>query len=353
MTPSTGSQPKRLLLMSLWGATVNRFTLKINRDYIQASQTARQQLRDIIEHKKRLYDEKIMSRKRYHQRALELLNLQKRFAKTLQSTDFITIVNNDRSTQFRAEVSRQVEQYVSASYNNFKEKAAHGVQSVGGLLNSTIVLINLLNLQTSMDTLRSLPEESKQYRKAWEDLSISFLWTLHAIGATTESAAKYWLGRNTNTNLLEFNLVEAAKGSRKKPVKSVITLLSRGVAIGCMTGAIAAIWEFSRDLERILSEKDDTLGRALLGGRAVAHFAQFYTLSAYLSNVFLKRMPLAQALPTWAPSTLFWGSLAVLVISVLLYLLEKTPLEKWIIQSTWGLNQRNHPMKRSYMTITA
>ncbi|MGR5285085.1 PAAR domain-containing protein [Vibrio maritimus] len=342
LTPSTGSQPKRLLLMSLWGATVNRFTLKINRDYIQASQTARQQLRDIIEHKKRLYDEKIMSRKLYQQRALELLNLQKRFAKTLQNTDFITIVNNDRSTQFRAEVSRQVEQYVSASYNNFKEKAAHGAQSVGGLLNSTIVLINLLNLQTSMDTLRSLPEESKQYRKAWEDLSISFLWTLHAIGATAESAAKYWLGRNTGMNLLKVSIKEVSSIGETTLTSRMTTLLFRGIAVGCFAGAAAAIWDAYRDLKRAQTEKDPLL-RALIVGRSGALLAQALVLIRYFDNVILKRLPLSIALPTWAPSTLFWGSAVFLVLSILIYLLEKTPLEKWLSQSKWGADSKSWP----------
>lgn len=196
-------------------------------------------------------------------------------------------------------MSRQVEQYVSASYNNFREKAAHGTQSVGGLLNSTIVLINLLNLQTSIDTLRSLPEESKQYRKAWEDLSISFLWTLHAIGTTTESAAKYWLGRNTSTNLLEFSLKDAVSRSHSKATRRVTSLLVKGIAVGCVAGIAAVMWESYRDIKRILSEDDDPVVRSLLAARVGTILTQSVAWTTYFINAFVRKLPYSMALPIW------------------------------------------------------
>jgi uncharacterized Zn-binding protein involved in type VI secretion len=343
LTPSTGSQPKRLLLMSLWGATVNRFTLKINRDYIQASQTARQQLRDIIEHKKRLYDEKIMSRKLYQQRALELLNLQKRFAKTLQNTDFITIVNNDRSTQFRAEVSRQVEQYVSASYNNFKEKAAHGAQSVGGL-NAGIALLNLFNLQVALDTLRTLPEESKEYRKAWEDLGVSFLWTLSAIGATAESAAKYVLTQGEGRTLLLTNLSSAIRDSRNTSNSLATKRLISGCILGIVTGSLASGMDAYRDFSASFDPSNSLLMQTLLLIRGAAFASQSFSYSWILYRLTVLGTPISLLHAGFISTIIFWSSLVILVIYVLIYWLTKTPIEKWIFNGYWGLQ----PLQKSY-----
>ncbi|WP_162674571.1 hypothetical protein [Vibrio variabilis] len=211
----------------------------------------------------------------------------------------------------------------------------HSAKSVGGL-NAGIALLNLFNLQVALDTLRSLPEESKEYRKAWEDLGVSFLWTLSAIGATAESAAKYVLTQGEGRTLLLSNLSSAIRDSHNTSNSLVTKRLISGCILGTVTGSLASGMDAYRDFSASFDPSNSLLMQTLLLIRGAAFASQSFSYSWILYRLTVLGTPISLLHAGFVSTIIFWSSLVILVIFVLIYWLTKTPIEKWIFNGYWG-----------------
>ncbi|GMQ49290.1 PAAR domain-containing protein [Vibrio sp. 10N] len=339
ITTSKGSSPKRLILMSLWGATVNQFTLKINREYPRLMQDARAQIRDNIERNKALFDQKVMRRGQWEKFWREQLKREQKFVNSLKNSEFVTIVNNDRATQFRNRVMEQAKQIFSSTYKKTKANISHNYNSVGGL-NAAIVGLNLLNLTLNLDQLNTLPNGSQAHKKAMQDTGVSALWTLSAIGAVTEAAAKYSLSRSSK-GMLQESLRDITQSYKNSASKLSIKMLTRGLAVGSVAGALAGAIDAYRDTIRISDGDVPTLTKALFFTRGTAFGAQSLAFGTYFVRAFILNISYSTLVTSLIASTMFWAPIVILVASFALIMLEKSPLQKWLLHSSWGTNPKN------------
>ncbi|USD67115.1 PAAR domain-containing protein [Vibrio sp. SCSIO 43136] len=337
-TPINGPASKRILLLSLYGTTVNRFTLEINKEYINASQDTRRAMREVIELEKKLYDKKVLMRGPYEQKYYEFFKKRGAFAAKLSKQNLIKIVNNDRADAFKDAIKNEVANYGKQA----QAKVNNAFNAIGGF-NAPIAGLNIANLLIAIDDLRMLPTQSSEFNKSMKEVAVTTLWTISAVSSVVESVAKNSLAKSSNKGLLELTVDKALENTKGKQSAQVFLLLRRAMAIASITGAIAAGIDAWKDFSRIKDGGYSSFMNVLLGIRGTAYAL---TSAAFTTGFIriLSGIAVSKVMLPWMAATFFWGGILIVVISTLITLLEKTPLEQWIYNCQWGnkpLNWRN------------
>ncbi|WP_036828573.1 hypothetical protein [Photobacterium sanctipauli] len=111
-----------------------------------------------------------------------------------------------------------------------------------------------------------------------------------------------------------------------------------------ITGFIAAGWEVVNIFEH-WKNTDSLSERSLLLIKGSGLGANILVFGITIFNTS-SQYSIAAIIAPWMVTALFWGGLVVLIASLLLSIIKKSPIEKWLVRCLWGNENRNWSIEK-------
>ncbi|KDM93259.1 LysM peptidoglycan-binding domain-containing protein [Photobacterium galatheae] len=223
------------------------------------------------------------------------------------------------------------------SYHGFVDRASQGFSRIGRL-DFVVAFLNAINVVAQQiavaEILASTPnvDASTQLHV----VGFSTAWLMHATseifrGLAFERVKQHSVLLNQRLN----QIVSSGKGIDVKAIAQ--NYVKRSVMTG-MLGVIAAGWEAYRTFLDA-GKADFNLEKGLLYTKSLILGVQGFTWGILAIRGLISsanRLAIGAVLQGWMVAAWLWLGIAYLVVSVLLNMLQKSPLENWLRKSIWG-----------------
>ncbi|MBD8513390.1 LysM peptidoglycan-binding domain-containing protein [Photobacterium sp. CAU 1568] len=223
------------------------------------------------------------------------------------------------------------------AFNSVLDRANQGFSRLGRL-DFIVAFLNAINVVAQQyaveETLASTPNADVNTQR--HVVGFSTAWLMHA---TSEIFRGLAFDRvKQHPSLLEQRLNHIVSIGKGVDIKALArSYLQRSMLAG-MLGVVAAGWEAYLTWQD--AEKADFLiEQKLLGIKSIILAGQGLTWGVLALNSVLgtaNRLAIGVVLQGWMVAAWFWLGIAYLAVSVIINVLQKSPLESWLRNSVWG-----------------
>ncbi|WP_343299981.1 toxin VasX [Vibrio sp. Of7-15] len=225
-----------------------------------------------------------------------------------------------------------------------------------GRVDFVVAFANAINVivqqQTLSDTLASAPEIDASGQL--HVLGFSSAWLVHATGDIFRGMAFDQMKQVDG--LLDKSLkslVRSSSGSIKANTAQLAkAYVNRSMLVG-MAGVVAAGWEAFRTYEDAKAANSEA-ERYLLyvkTGILVGQAFIWGTIGVNAIRARLTNQVIGIIFRGWMAAGLFWLGFAYLMVSLILNYLKKSPLETWLLNSTWGKEPKDWTPEEEYQAL--
>ncbi|MDP5291717.1 T6SS effector BTH_I2691 family protein [Oceanimonas sp. CHS3-5] len=204
-----------------------------------------------------------------------------------------------------------------------------------GTVGGGVALVNLWNLQ---QVLANVTENAKKNGNWYAAREVGFTvsWTGNAIAALYQGNVWSDLAKN-HGHLLKRSLKDAAS-MNGAVIRSFVKTMGFMSGLGLVAAGLEAFHTFqiANDPNSIVSDVE----RRLYWAKAITLSGQFIIFSAQIFNL-LTNAALGAVFAPWMIAGMFVLGVLYLGISLLLNHYQQTGLEKWLRQSSWGVQCKN------------
>ena len=247
------------------------------------------------------------------------------------------IFENEKMKQIDALSSQSTAELAGTEVAKRTQKA-QGIYEKYGATSPGLAMLNFVNLLYKAEDYANSYDylDGKQKSRINKDLASTFFWTASSISDVFRGV--HWAQVQNQTELLEMSLRQGATNSKYGAlVKKFSVSMGTMAGFGLVAAGVES-WMTWDDIDHAASEFEDTLVQMkfaaltaqtfIFGAQSVLWlFSKFGNLA--LGTIFLP----------WMTAVLAISGVVYLITSVVLGIIQKTPLETWINKSTWGKRQ--------------
>ncbi|MDN3611127.1 toxin VasX [Vibrio ostreicida] len=326
-----GLTARRNMAMSLWGQVqASGGKLSLEDEFPErekgTSQKYHKLLKSAFEAQKALKAETKGS-KEYQRKNDVLKNLNKKVAHFVGNTPKL----------FRGYQDSQMNKHVfSDKVNDLSKK-----WDVVGGMDIVVSTLSVINVLVQISALQKAVADAPypDTRRIKMTVSYSAVWMVNIIGAQVRGMAFRKLP--TTSRFLAHSLDDIKVKPGKEFTKSNTLHAEKFIARSILAGAAGVIaaglegWQIIEDYNASNDRLEKALiilkGGALVGQGSNWGFVAFQALrSRYLG------LAIGRSMAGWAMSFNIWGAALYLVVTFLISLTQKTPLETWLLNCVWG-----------------
>ena len=285
----------------------------------------------------------------YHHMSIEAGVLQKTLKTQMKgSPEYVKTSTelkdlNQRVSQFIDETPLVFEAYQDhqVGKHEFSSKAQNLSQKWDsvGRMDFVVSSLNLINVFNQMMSLQQIVESVPYPDTRRQELTLAYstAWFINAVGSNLKGLSINNL--KTETKLLDRSLKQI-KASQSPTVAQTVhaeQYIARSLIAG-VAGVIAVGLEGWQSIEDFYQSKDSA-EKALLAVKTLALSTQGFSWITLAIRSLMSRyvgLAIGGVLQGWMLAANFWGAALYGVVTIILLLTEKTPLEKWLKHSVWG-----------------
>ncbi|WP_076589140.1 LysM peptidoglycan-binding domain-containing protein [Vibrio ostreicida] len=328
-----GLSARRNMAMSLWGQVqASGGTLSLEDEFPERKQKTSQKyhklLKSAFEAQKALKAETKGS-KEYQRKNDVLKRLNKEVTRFIEKTPKL----------FRAYQDSQMGKHVFSDKVNDLSKKWDGV----GRMDAVVSTLSVINVLVQMSALQKAVADAPypDTHRLKMTVGYSSAWMINIIGGQMRGMAFSQIKTEASLLNKSLNQIKAKAGTSKvfstKNALHAEKFIARSILAGA-AGVIAAGLEGWQVMEDY-NASNDRLEKNLLRFKGIALGAQ----GAHWTAVALRALgsrylgfAIGGAMSGWLLAINFWGAALYLVVSVLISLSQKTPLETWLLNCVWG-----------------
>lgn len=249
----------------------------------------------------------------------------------------IFVFENEKVTQIDAISSQSTTELVGAVAAKRTRKAKL-IYDKYGATSPVLAMLNFVNLLGKVDCYANSYGylDDQQKSRMNKDLASTFFWTASSISDVFRGV--HWAQVQNKGELLEMSLRQGASNSKYGALVKRFSI-SMGTMAGF--GLVAAGVEAWMTLDDI-DDSGSELEESLLQMKFAALGTQGFVFGVQSVRWILSRFgnaALGTIFQPWMTAALAISGVVYLIVSVLLSVIQKTPLETWVNKSTWGKRQ--------------
>ena len=257
----------------------------------------------------------------------------------IESKPDLFVFENEKMKQIDAISSQSTAELAGTEVAKRTQKA-QGIYEKYGATSPGLAMLNFVNLLYKAEDYANSYDylDDKQKSRMNKDLASTFFWTASSISDVFRGV--HWAQvQNQGESLLRLSLSKAATdGQYASLVKKFSVSMGTMAGFGLVAAGVEA-WMTWDDIDDADTELEDTLlwgkfGSLVVQGGVFGVQTFLWVLLSRFGNLALGTIFLP-----WMTAVLAISGVVYLITSVVLGIIQKTPLETWINKSTWGKRQ--------------